>query len=147
MRRRRKIKILATLGPSSNTVDTIDRLFQAGSDIFRINMSHTSHEAMRALVAAIREVETKHDRPIGILADLQGPKLRIGTFEGESVELQKDQTFVLDSDAHPGSRDRVQLPHPEILAALEPGHAILLNDGRVTVSFRFQPRASIHALK
>ena len=131
MRRRRKIKILATLGPSSNTAETIEQLFQAGADIFRINMSHTSHEAMRGLVGAIREVEAKHDRPIGILADLQGPKLRIGIFEGESVELKKGQTFVLDSDERPGTRERVQLPHPEILAALEPGHAILLNDGRV----------------
>jgi pyruvate kinase len=131
MRRRRKIKILATLGPSSNTAETIEQLFQAGADIFRINMSHTSHEAMRALVGAIRGIEAKHDRPIGILADLQGPKLRIGVFEGESVELKKGQRFVLDSDDRPGSSERVQMPHPEILAALEPGHAVLLNDGRV----------------
>jgi pyruvate kinase len=131
MRRRRKIKILATLGPSSNTPETIEQLFRAGADIFRINMSHTSHDAMRGLVDAIRQVEANHDRPIGILADLQGPKLRIGAFEGETVNLEKGQTFVLDSDPKPGNRERVQLPHPEILAALEPGHAILLNDGRV----------------
>ena len=86
MRRRRKIKILATLGPSSNTPETIEQLFRAGADIFRINMSHTSHDAMRALVEIIRGVEAKYDRPIGILADLQGPKLRIGTFEGETVD-------------------------------------------------------------
>ncbi len=131
MRRRRKIKILATLGPSSNTPETIEQLFRAGADLFRINMSHTSHEAMRELVAAIRDIETKYDRPLGIVADLQGPKLRIGTFEGGSVELTKGQTFVLDSDERPGNRERVQLPHPEIFAAIEPGHAILLNDGRV----------------
>ncbi len=134
MRRRRKIKILATLGPSSNTAETIDQLFRAGADIFRINMSHTSHEAMRDLIKTIRGIEADHDRPIGILADLQGPKLRIGVFEGESVELKKGQTFILDSDDRPGSAERVLLPHPEILAALEPGHAILLNDGRVRLN-------------
>jgi pyruvate kinase len=131
MRRRRKIKILATLGPSSNTPETIEQLFRAGADLFRINMSHTSHDAMRGLVSAIRDVETSHDRPLGIVADLQGPKLRIGTFEGGAAELAKGQRFVLDNDERPGNRERVLLPHPEILAALEPGHAILLNDGRV----------------
>lgn len=131
MRRRRKIKILATLGPSSNTRETIEQLFRAGADIFRINMSHTSHDAMRGLIAAIRSVENDCDRPIGIVADLQGPKLRIGLFERQAAELEKGQTFVLDSDPHPGTRERVQLPHPEILAALEPGHAVLLDDGRV----------------
>src|SRR5215210_8060156 len=98
MRRKRKIKILATLGPSSSTPESIDRLFRAGADIFRINMSHTSHEAMRALVQAIRDVEAAHDRPIGVLADLQGPKLRIGGFDGGRVELQPGQRFTLDSD-------------------------------------------------
>jgi len=131
MRRRRKIKILATLGPSSSTRETIEQLFRAGADIFRINMSHTSHEAMRDLVEVIRSVESDCDRPIGIVADLQGPKLRVGLFEGQTIELEKGQTFVLDSDARPGNHDRVQLPHPEILAALEPGHAVLLDDGRV----------------
>ncbi len=131
MRRRRKIKILATLGPSSNTPETVEQLFLAGTDIFRLNMSHTSHDAMRALIEIIRGVEAKHDRPIAILADLQGPKLRIGTFEGEVVALQKGQTFVLDSDERPGNSERVYLPHPEIFAALEPSHSVLLNDGRV----------------
>jgi pyruvate kinase len=131
MRRRRKIKILATLGPSSNTPETIDRLFQAGADMFRINMSHTSHEVLRSLVQIIRDIETKYDRPIGILADLQGPKLRIGAFEGGSAQLKEGQRFTLDSDERPGSSERVYLPHPEIFAAIEPGHAVLLNDGRV----------------
>ena len=131
MRRRRKIKILATLGPSSNTRETIEQLFRAGADLFRINMSHTSHEEMRALVAHIRDIESQHDRPIGIVADLQGPKLRIGAFAGGSIALEKGQSFTLDSDESPGSSKRVQLPHPEILAALEAGHSVLLNDGRV----------------
>ncbi len=131
MRRRRKIKILATLGPSSNTPETIELLYQAGADLFRINMSHTSHEALQALVGMIRDVEATYDRPIGIVADLQGPKLRIGNFENESIELIKGQKFVLDGDPEPGDVERVCLPHPEILSALEPGHAVLLNDGRV----------------
>jgi pyruvate kinase len=136
MRRRRKVKILATLGPASNTPETIERLFRAGADMFRINMSHTSHDAMRELVGIIRQVEASCDRPIGILVDLQGPKLRIGSFEGGSVQLSRGQSFVLDSDERPGDSERVFLPHPEIFAALEPGHAILLNDGRVRLTVR-----------
>jgi pyruvate kinase len=136
MRRSRKIKILATLGPSSNTPETIEALFRAGADLFRINMSHTSHEAMRALIGIIRKIESDHDRPIGILADLQGPKLRIGAFDGGAVELQRGQDFVLDSDERNGDRERVHLPHPEILAALEPGHTVLLNDGRVRLKVK-----------
>jgi pyruvate kinase len=131
MRRRRKIKILATLGPSSNKPETIDQLFRAGADIFRINMSHTSHAAMRGLIETIRDIETECDRPIGVLVDLQGPKLRVGSFEGGSVELAPGQRFVLDGEDTPGNAERVFLPHPEILAALEPGHTILLDDGRV----------------
>jgi pyruvate kinase len=136
MRRNRKIKILATLGPSSNTPETIVELFRAGADIFRINMSHTSHDAMRAMVKAIREVERAHDRAIGVLIDLQGPKLRLGRFEGGSAELARGGRFVLDSDETPGTSERVSLPHPEILEALEPGHAILLDDGRVRLKVR-----------
>jgi len=133
MRRKRKIKILATLGPSSNSADTIEALFRAGADIFRINMSHTSHAAMCELVGAIRAIETKYDRPIGILVDLQGPKLRIGRFEGNAVELEPGRSFVLDSDDRPGDTERVHLPHPEIFAVLEAGHTILLDDGRVSL--------------
>jgi pyruvate kinase len=131
MRRRRKIKILATLGPASNTPEKIDQLFRAGADIFRINMSHTSHEAMRGLIKAIRDVEVAYDRPIGVLVDLQGPKLRVGKFKDTSVELERGQSFVLDGDETLGDRGRVQLPHPEIFASLEPGHTILLDDGRL----------------
>ena len=131
MRRKRKIKILATLGPSSSKPESIAALFRAGADVFRVNMSHTPHDAMRELIRSIREVEQEFKRPIGILADLQGPKLRVGRFAGGSVDLKVGQRFVLDSDETPGSEERVQLPHPEILASLEPGHAMLLDDGRV----------------
>ncbi len=86
---------------------------------------------MRALVANIRAIEKRYDRPIGILVDLQGPKLRIGEFKSEAVTLKKARSFVLDSDKTPGDATRVYLPHPEILAALEPGHTLLLDDGKI----------------
>src|SRR5689334_4776324 len=131
MRRLRRIKILATLGPASSDLAMIRRLFEAGADIFRINMSHTPHDKMRELVATIRNVESSYGRPIGILVDLQGPKLRLGSFTDGAVQLNNGQSFVLDSDKTPGDNTRVQLPHPEILAALRPGHALLLDDGKV----------------
>src|SRR5258708_13249301 len=109
----------------------IRRLFEAGADISRINMSHTPYDRMRGLVATIRNVESSYGRPIGILVDLQGPKLRLGSFTDGAVQLQNGQNFVLDSDKTPGDATRVQLPHPEILAALRPGHALLLADGKV----------------
>jgi len=131
MRRLRRIKILATLGPASSDSAMIRRLFEAGADIFRINMSHTPHDKMRELVATIRNVESSYGRPIGILVDLQGPKLRVGAFEGGVVQLQNGQNFTLDNDQTPGDANRVYLPHPEILAALRPGHTLLLDDGKV----------------
>ena len=131
MRRLRRIKILATLGPVSSDSAMIRRLFEAGADVFRINMSHTSHDKMRELVKTIRNVESSYGRPIGILVDLQGPKLRVGSFAEGSIQLNNGESFVLDSDKTPGDNTRVQLPHPEILAALRPGHALLLDDGKV----------------
>ena len=131
MRRIRRTKILATLGPSSSDRTVIADLFRAGADIFRINMSHTSHDRMRELVSLIRAVEFEYGRPIGILVDLQGPKLRVGKFEAGSVMLAKGDTFALDADPAPGNATRVHLPHPEILAAVEVGHQLLLDDGKV----------------
>ena len=131
MRRLRRIKILATLGPASSDSTMIRKLFEAGADVFRINMSHTPHDKMRELVKTIRNVEISYGRPIGILVDLQGPKLRLGAFAEGSTQLHNGQSFVLDSDKAPGDNTRVQLPHPEILAALRPGHALLLDDGKV----------------
>jgi pyruvate kinase len=131
MRRLRRTKIVATLGPASSDRSMIARLFEAGADVFRINMSHTSHERMRELVAAIRAVETEHGRPIGILVDLQGPKLRLGSFAANPAMLVKGETFALDADPTPGDIRRVHLPHPEIFAAIAPGHTLLLDDGKV----------------
>lgn len=131
MRRNRRTKLIATLGPASQTDDVVRALFMAGADVFRINMSHSSHEVLNARVHQIRAIEKEVGRPIGILADLQGPKLRVGTFAEKSVPLQKGQSFVLDSNPEPGNDKRVHLPHPEILTALRPGHRMLIDDGRM----------------
>ncbi|WP_136660870.1 pyruvate kinase [Nitratireductor sp. XY-223] len=131
MKRLRKVKILATLGPASSEEDMIQKLHEAGADLFRINMSHSSHDLMRTLIERIRTVEKRCGRPIGILADLQGPKLRVGKFADGAVELLPGQTFTLDKDESPGTAMRVHLPHPEIFAAVEPGHRLLIDDGRL----------------
>ncbi|KAA0073949.1 pyruvate kinase [Tardiphaga sp. P9-11] len=131
MRRQRRIKILATLGPASSDSAMIRKLFEAGADVFRINMSHTPHDKMRELVKTIRNVESSYGRPIGILVDLQGPKLRVGAFAEGGVQLKNGESFILDSDPAPGDATRVHLPHPEILAALRPGHALLIDDGKL----------------
>ncbi len=131
MRRQRRTKIVATLGPASSDQDTIERLFLAGADVFRINMSHTAHDAMRKYVQAIRAIESKHGRPIAILVDLQGPKLRLDTFSEGGELIAQGAEFVLDSEKKPGNAQRVHLPHPEVLAALEPGHRLLVDDGKV----------------
>ena len=131
MRRLRRTKIVATLGPASSDRSVIARLFEAGADVFRINMSHTSHERLRELVATIRAVEAEHGRPIGILVDLQGPKLRVGGFAANPITLVKGDTFTLDTDPAPGDATRVHLPHPEIFAAIAPGHTLLLDDGKI----------------
>ncbi len=131
MRRQRRTKVIATLGPASGDRAGIARLFQAGADVFRINMSHTNHERMRELVASIRAVEAEYNRPIGILVDLQGPKLRLGTFKDGTAEIDKGQDFILDADPTPGDAKRVQLPHPEIFAAIKPGDSLLIDDGKL----------------
>ncbi len=130
MNRSRRVKILATLGPSSSSEDMIFKLCEAGADTFRINMSHASHDVMRDLVKSIRSVEKKLDYPIGILCDLQGPKHRLGTFENGEVDVEPGDEIVLDSDPTPGNKARVQLPHRDILDAMEVGHRLLVNDGK-----------------
>ena len=131
MRRNRRVKILATLGPSSSEQDIIENLYRSGADVFRINMSHTDHDRLKMLVERIRSVEEKVERPIGILADLQGPKLRVGVFKDGPVHLDTGNPFTLDADPAEGDESRVHLPHPEVLAALEPGHRLLLDDGKI----------------
>jgi pyruvate kinase len=131
LRRRRRTKIVATLGPSSSTPEVVERLFRAGADVFRLNFSHGTHEDHAARIAMIRAVEAKVGRPIGILADVQGPKLRVGRFGGGRVHLQTGQGFRLDLNPTPGDARRVQLPHPEILEAAQIGTTLLLDDGKL----------------
>jgi pyruvate kinase len=131
LRRRRRTKIIATLGPASSTTEVITRLFQTGADVFRLNFSHGSHEDHAARIASIREIEKRFDRPIGILADVQGPKLRVGKFSGGKVHLQTGQRFRLDLNPTPGDSTRVNLPHPEIIAAAAINTNLLLDDGKL----------------
>ncbi len=133
MRRNRKVKILATLGPASSEEAMIQKLHEAGADLFRINMSHASHDMMRTLIERIRSVEKKSGRPIGILCDLQGPKLRVGKFANTKVTLTPGQTFTLDNNEAPGDENRVYLPHPEILEAVKAGDRLLIDDGKLAL--------------
>ena len=143
MRRQRSTKILATLGPSSASRERIEALFEAGADVFRFNFSHGSHEDHAARFAAVREIEKARGRPIGTLQDLQGPKLRIGTFAEGRVELAPGQPFRLDLEPVPGDATRVQLPHPEILSVLAPGAELLLDDGKIRLRVeRAEPSAA-----
>ena len=131
MRRNRKAKIVATLGPASSSAEMIRKLHEAGADVFRINMSHASHDLMRELVGLIRQVERDIGRPIAILGDLQGPKLRVGKFAEGKAALTPGQAFTLDDNPEPGDATRVHLPHPEILQSVEPGHRLLIDDGKL----------------
>ena len=132
MRRLRNVKIVATLGPASSDYKMIRGLFEAGADVFRLNMSHGTHDDIRARHMIIRQVEADTGRPVAILADLQGPKLRVGTFaDPEGETLIEGADFRMDLSAAPGDSKRVQLPHPEIFAALEPGSSLLVNDGKI----------------
>ncbi len=131
LRRRRRTKIIATLGPASSTPEVLARLFQAGADVFRLNFSHGSHDDHAARIAMIRDLEQRLDRPIGILADVQGPKLRVGRFGGGRVHLQTGHSFRLDLNPTPGDALRVNLPHPEIIEAASLGATLLLDDGKL----------------
>ncbi len=131
MHRSRNAKIIATLGPASSDAGTIEDLFRAGADIFRLNFSHGSHAQHEQVFNNIRSLERTVDRPIGVLLDLQGPKLRLGEFARGKVSIRNGQPFQLDMDPAAGDEGRVQLPHPEIFAALEEGTTLLLDDGKV----------------
>ncbi|MFN2259077.1 MAG: pyruvate kinase, partial [Parasphingopyxis sp.] len=131
--RRRKVRILATLGPASADPAMIRKLYLAGADAFRINMSHGSHDQHEAAIDAIRALEREFGRPMTILADLQGPKLRIGQFRGGKAELETGASFTLDRKDRPGNAQRVRLPHPEIFEAVGPGDRLLLDDGKLAL--------------
>lgn len=129
--RRRRIRIVVTLGPASSSPEMIESLFLTGADVFRLNMSHGDQDAKADLVKRIRALETKHGRPTTILADLQGPKLRVGTFKDGPVRLRYDQDFTLCLDDVEGDETQVTLPHPEIFDAAKEGMRLLLDDGRI----------------
>ncbi len=129
--RQRQTKIVATLGPASATPEMIRKLFVTGVDVFRLNFSHGVHEDHKARVDIIRAIENDFATPIGIVADLQGPKLRVGQFRGGSITLQKGMKLRLDLDESEGDETRVCLPHPEIIKAIEPGGFLLADDGKV----------------
>jgi pyruvate kinase len=131
MRRQRSAKIVATLGPASSSAAGIRALFDAGVDVFRLNFSHGTHDEHHARFEAIRQAESETGRPIGILADMQGPKLRLGNFLAGRVELKAGDRIRLDLDETPGDSRRAPLPHPEVFAALERGTDLLVDDGKV----------------
>jgi len=134
--RSRQTKIVATLGPASNSEEMIRKLFLAGVDVFRLNFSHGSHADHAARLALVRKVEKEFGRPIGVLGDLQGPKLRVGRFKEGSIALKKGMKIRLDLDTTPGDESRVNLPHPEIIKTLKPGAFILCDDGKVRMQIK-----------
>ena len=143
MKRNRKAKILATLGPASSSEEIIDKLFVAGCDVFRLNFSHGSIEDHRNNYQYIRSLEKKYDHATCILADLQGPKLRIGMFVQDKIELKKGQSFILDLDSSPGNKDRVNFPHEEIYETMTPNSEILIDDGRIKLQIIKQEKKSL----
>ncbi|ETW11659.1 pyruvate kinase [Roseivivax marinus] len=136
MRRTRNVKIVATLGPASSTYEQIKALHEAGADVFRLNMSHGTHDEIAMRHEIIRKVEADLSSTIAILADLQGPKLRVGVFANGSEELVEGASFRLDLDDAEGDAKRVQLPHPEIFQVLEPGASLLVNDGKIRLKVK-----------
>jgi len=131
MRRNRNAKIIATLGPASSSPEDMAALFEAGADVFRLNFSHGTHDGHRKTYETIRSLEEKFGRPIGVIGDLQGPKFRVGNFEGGSVELEDGASFRLDLDETPGDASRAPLPHPEVFRSLSDNVNLLLDDGRI----------------
>ena len=134
MLRHRKAKIVATLGPSSQTYDQILALHESGVDVFRLNFSHGTHDQHQQTYDIIRSIEESVQSPIAVLADLQGPKLRIGQFKDGSVTLKTGDTFILDDHNEPGDCVRIYLPHPELFAAVQPGIELLLDDGKIRLA-------------
>jgi pyruvate kinase len=134
MIRRRRTRIVATLGPASQAPERVLELARAGVDMFRLNFSHGAHADHAAALAAVRAAETEIGRPLAALADLQGPKFRLGRFAEGTINLAKGQTLRLDLDPAPGDGRRVALPHPEMLKVLAPSVQILLDDGKVRLT-------------
>jgi pyruvate kinase len=133
MRRHRRAKIVATVGPASSSPEMLKALFLAGVDTFRLNFSHGTQDDHARVHAAIRKLEQDVDRPIGVLIDLQGPKIRVGTLSGGKITVQQDETIRFILSGSDGDKTSIPLPHREIFAAVAPGHDLLIDDGRVRV--------------
>ncbi|MDX1401291.1 MAG: pyruvate kinase, partial [Kiloniellales bacterium] len=134
MRHERKAKIVATLGPSSSSAEEIEELFDSGVDVFRLNFSHGTHEDHQERLFNIRQLQRRVDRPIGVLLDLQGPKLRVGAIDGGEAKLIEGKELRLNLAEATGNADVVSLPHPEIFEILEPGMPLLLDDGKLRLT-------------
>ncbi|WP_417312526.1 pyruvate kinase [Ectopseudomonas khazarica] len=139
----KKVKILATLGPAIRDAAHIRQLVEAGVNLFRLNFSHGEHADHAQRYQWVRDVERELNQPIGILMDLQGPKLRVGRFAEGKVQLVNGQSLRLDLDATPGDASRVNLPHPEIIEALQPGMSLLLDDGRLRLKVTGKQRDAV----
>ena len=134
-KRGRTTKIVSTLGPASNSSEMILKLFESGADVFRLNFSHGTHEDHKARCDIIRKLETKYNRPIGIIADLQGPKIRTGNFVNGKIDLINGSVFVMDADKEiAGDQRRVSISNPEIFSSLQPGIQLLLDDGKMRLN-------------
>src|SRR3954466_10932728 len=134
MRRQRSAKIVATLGPASSSPEMIRALFEAGADVFRFNFSHGTQEEHQKRYDIVRAIEQETRRPIAVLADLQGPKLRVGGLADGPIALEQGERIRFDLDPAPGTRDRIPLPHPEVFAALAPGVQLLIDDGKMRLA-------------
>ena len=146
LHRNRKVKIVATLGPASDTKSEIKKMFLAGADIFRLNMSHGDHPAVEKRHKILRDLENEFKRPICILADLQGPKLRCGKFEGSKVRLEAGQKFCFDLAKTPGNNQRACLPHPQIFMSVRKGDKLLIDDGKVALEVRKASEMNIECI-
>ena len=142
--RGRKVKILATVGPASRSPEMLARLFKAGVDAFRVNMSHGEHADHAQTIETIRALEKKFMRPIAILADLQGPKLRVGKFKDGQAVIRHSGHFTLDRNPEPGDETRVELPHPELFGLLTKGQRLLINDGKIRLKVISADENAIH---
>ena len=131
LRRQRKVKLVATLGPASDKKEIIKKLFEAGADVFRLNLSHGTHEDIKRRFNTIRDIESELNRPICVMADLQGPKLRCGLFKKGSAVLNDGDQFSFDLNDEPGNSQRVCLPHKEIFESLQIGSILLIDDGKI----------------
>src|SRR5690242_20176454 len=131
MRRGRKTKIVATLGPASSSPEQLKALFEAGADVFRINMSHNTPDSLKEIYGRVRRLEQSEGRPIGILADLQGPKIRLGQLPGGSIELKEGDRIRLAREPSSTDPNVLPIPHGEVFAALKQRHCLLIDDGKV----------------